>query len=126
MDGFNPPISDDDVLGDSADNYFEYNSDRRVTKEVVYGGSQTFLFDDTPSGNTSDYNPWAMKTVETLQDGSEMKVYTNFIGEVLLKELSSDGDRWIEYYQFDGAGHEILRAEPSAISNYINTLANLG
>ena len=55
MDSFNPPIPDDAVLGMVADNYFEYDNDRRVTKEVVYGGSQTFLFDYT-TGHTGPHH----------------------------------------------------------------------
>jgi len=108
-----------------ADNYFEYDGQRRVTKEIVFGGSQTFEFTYTPSSHADDYNHWAMKTVETLPDESQVTVYTNYIGQVILKELSSDGDHWMEYHQYDEDGHEVLMAEPSAILGYNDTAADL-
>jgi len=125
VDEFDPFTATDGELMLYADNYFEYDGQQRVTKEVVFGGSQTFEFAYTPSSHADDYNHWAMKTVETLPDDSQVTVYTNYIGEVILKELSSEDDHWMEYHQYDEDGHEILMAEPSAILGYSDTAADL-
>ena len=49
-------------------------------------------------------NHWKAKTVETRPDGSEHVVYTNYIGQIVIKELRSGSDRWIEYRRYDGEG----------------------
>ncbi len=68
-----------------ADNYFQYDSQQRVTQETVQGagdsqtggGLGTYTFSYTASSNTPGFNSWAMKTVVTNPDGSTDTVYTN-------------------------------------------------
>jgi YD repeat-containing protein len=75
-----------------ANNYFTYDSSQRVTEEIVQGlgcsscggGLGTFTFAYSTSTNSSGYNSWANKNVETLPDGNQNIVYTNFAGEVML------------------------------------------
>ncbi len=124
-DAFDPLTANNAQLALYADNYFEYGSNQRVSKEIVFGGSQAFLFSYTESGNSDDFNHWKMKTTETLPDGNQIVVYTNYIGQVMLKELISGSDSWIEYHQFDSDSHEILMAEPSAITSYSDSSADL-
>ncbi|MBI1248152.1 RHS repeat-associated core domain-containing protein [bacterium] len=124
-DVYNPLTADNAQLALYADNYFEYDSQQRAKKEIVYGGSQTFTFSYTQSSNSDDYNHWKMKTVETLPDENQVIVYTNYIGQVILKELKSGSDSWLEYHQFDDDGHKILMAEPSAINSYSEGSADL-
>ena len=71
-------------------------------------------------------NNWNAKTVETRPDGSEHIVYTNYIGQILIKELCSDSDRWIEYRRYDQEGRRIERANPSAATGYDDSQADLG
>ena len=125
VDANDPLTADNALLSLYADNYFEYASNQRVSKEIVFGGSQTFHFDYEESGNSDDFNHWKMKTTETLPDGNQIVVYTNYIGQVMLKELTSGSDSWIEYHQFDANSREILMAEPSAISSYSDSSADL-
>ncbi len=124
-DANDPLTADNALLSLYADNYFEYASNQRVSKEIVFGGSQTFHFDYEESGNSDDFNHWKMKTTEWLPDGNRIVVYTNYIGQVMLKDLISGSDSWIEYHQFDSDSHEILMAEPSAISSYSDSSADL-
>jgi RHS repeat-associated protein len=124
-DGYDPLSIADSVLAQYADQYLQYDSDHRVTLETLDGGSRTYTFAFTPSANSDDYNNWAMKTVETRPDGSQNVVYTNYIGQILLKELISGADSWINYYQFDSAAHRTLAANPSAVVGYDDTSANL-
>src|SRR5690606_16726278 len=56
--------------------------------------------------------------VESRSDGSEQIVYTNFIGQILVKELRFGTDRWIDYHKYDADFREILHASPSAVDTY--------
>ena len=60
-----------------------------------------------------------------LHDGSQNIVYTNYVGQILLKQFNDDSDGWIEYHKFDGDGHEIQAANPSAVLLYNDLFANL-
>jgi len=123
-------ISDEDAAP-YADNYFEYDSLQRATKEIAQGagcssctgGQGTFTLSYNESWHAAGYNSWAMKTVETLPDGNENIVYTNHLGQVMLEVLRDNSDPenvkdWATYYQFDDDGRVIFRAEPSAVSGY--------
>ncbi|WP_237722460.1 RHS repeat-associated core domain-containing protein [Singulisphaera acidiphila] len=125
-DGLDPLSIADTVLAQYADQYLQYDSNQRVTLESLDGGSRTYTFAFTSSGNTDDYNNWAMKTVETRPDGSQNVVYTNYIGQILLKKLTSGTDSWVNYFEFDSEAHQTLAANPSAIVAYNDSSPNLG
>ena len=77
-DGYAPASVADATLALYADNYFEYDSARRATKEKVAGGTQQYTFAYTTQSPTqSDYNQWRQRTVETRPDGSQNIVYTS-------------------------------------------------
>ena len=119
-----------------ADYYFQYDSSQRVTEEIAAGagasggsspGLGTFTYSYTTSSNTPGLNSWAVKTVETLPDGNSDTVYTNAAGEVMLFDhydaaTSQDFDTFDEY---DSLGHVILAAQPSAVSGYNDSYADL-
>ena len=120
-DGHDPLTVSDAIVADYADFYFEYNNttDRRVSLEAVDGGGQTYnlTYTDGPSGG--DFNSWERRAVENSPDGSQRIVYTNKIGQVMLRELN-DGvvdtaNRWIHYYLYDGSAHETFHCLPSSI-----------
>jgi RHS repeat-associated protein len=125
----------DGAVAPFADHYFEYDGSQRATKEIAQGagcstcsgGQGTFALSYTTSANADGYNSWKTKTVETLPDGNENIVYTNYVGQVMLKVFheTSTGNKWGNYYQFDAAGRLLLRAEPSAISGYNDSYADL-
>jgi len=117
-----------------ADNYFEYDSDQRATKEVAQAAScactaglGTFTLAYTTSTNTAGYNSWQTKTVETLPDGNETIVYTNYRGEMMLKVFhdTTSGDKWATFYKYDADGRLILTAQPSAVTGYDDSNADL-
>lgn len=120
-----PLTATDAQVASYADHYFEYDADNKVIKETVSGGSQTATFSFTESAHADGYNNWKRKTVETRSDGSQYLVYTNYIGQILIKELKSGSNRWIEYHKYDSAGHEIQHARPSAVTGYNDAQANL-
>ena len=43
----------------------------------------------TNNQSDDDYNQWRRKTVETRPDGSQNLVFTNHVGQVLLREFRS-------------------------------------
>jgi RHS repeat-associated protein len=129
-----PFTATDSQVSAYADYAFEYNAARYVTKETVQGtgcscgsGLGTFTFSYSSSAFPDGTNTWKVKAVETLPDGNENIVYTNYAGEVLLhvfKETSS-GNQWIVYFRHDSDGRLILQALPSAVSGYDETRPDL-
>lgn len=113
------------VLALYADNYFEYDSNRRVTKETVQGGSQTYLFEYDESDHPDGFNSWKYETIETRPDGSQNIVYTNYAGLTMLKVFKSGTQQWLEFAKHDENGRVILRARPSAITGYDRAYADL-
>ncbi|MCZ2344266.1 MAG: hypothetical protein LC104_21105 [Bacteroidales bacterium] len=131
----NPYTALDSEIADFADHYFEYDSDHRVVTEVAAGagcsacagGLGEYTYTYTTSTNDLGFNSWQTKTVETRPDGSVRTVYTNPVGQVLLsvEKLESSGPEWVTYYQYDDAGRLILMAEPSAVTGYNDSYADL-
>ena len=118
-----------------ADNYFEYDTSHRVSKEIAQGegcsscagGLGTFTYSYTSSGNAAGYNSWAMKTVEGLPDGNTETVYTNAYGEVMLS-VYTDATSGLtagtpSTSTTAGPGHP--PADPSAVTGYNDAYADL-
>lgn len=124
-DGHDPLTVSDATLLQYADFYFEYDNQRRVTKETIMSGSQTFQFAYEASGFSDDYNHWARKTTETLPDGNQNIVYLNYAGQTMLKVFQSGADQWIEFARYDDSGNVIMCAHPSAVSGYDDSYADL-
>ena len=106
--------------------YYTYDTDRRVSKEIVFGKSNESDYVNTISGNENDYNNWAKKSVETLPNNSNGSVkstntvYTNYLGQTLLTDLydAASQTHTLTYNRYDGEGRLILTAEPSAFVLY--------
>ncbi|HEY8503751.1 MAG TPA: hypothetical protein VIL46_04160, partial [Gemmataceae bacterium] len=126
-----PLTATDAQVADYADNYFEYDSSKRVTKEVAQGagcsacaggfGTFTYSYTDSgyqPQGTAIDFNSWQTVTVETLPDGNRNVVYTNPFGQVMLKVFVDDAtdQEWEEFYAYDADGRTLLMAGPEAVT----------
>jgi hypothetical protein len=129
-----------------ADFSFEYDSARRVSKEVVQGagcscsgsgGRSTFTYTYSTSPHGAGYNSWKHKTIEKqLNDtGStlyENIVYTNYYGQVMMTRFRNpDGTlEWRDYWRYEqeatkAKGSVALHALPSAVSGYDESKADL-
>jgi hypothetical protein len=119
-----------------ADSYFEYDSQQRVTKAVLAGdgttegggsGQGSYTYSYTASSNAAGFNSWAVKTVETLPDGSQNTVYTNTYAEPMLvvHKDPTTGQQWETYDKYDALGRVIFQAAPSAVTGYDDTKADL-
>ncbi len=118
-----------------ADHYFEYDAQQRVTKEIAQGlgcsscsgGLGTFTYAYTTSSNAAGMNSWATKCVETLPDGNVNTVYTNAYGEAMLRAYTDTTahQTWLWFNDYDGSGQVILQANPSAVTGYNDTYADL-
>ena len=130
-----PDTATDAQVTAYADANFEYNSNQWVTKAVIQGqgcpvctgglGEYTYAYSTSSFAN--GYNNWRTKTVETLPDGNQNIVFSNFAGEPMLlsfKEVST-GNEWITYNKYDDAGRVVLTANPSAVSGYDETKGDL-
>ncbi len=118
-DSIDPLTAPDWQVAQYADYYFEYDDRRRAVVEEVMGGSRRYAFERTRSGfdpRSGEYNQWVVKTVETLPDGNRNIVFTNRVGQVMLKVFESeDGTKqWCTYRRFDAKARTVLEAEPSA------------
>jgi hypothetical protein len=87
------------------------------------GGLGTYEFAYHTSGFADGHNSWRRKTVETLPDGNQNIVFTNFAGQVMLSVFKdvTTSDEWITYHRYDADGRLILTANPSAVSGYDET-----
>ncbi|HUY90331.1 MAG TPA: RHS repeat-associated core domain-containing protein [Pirellulales bacterium] len=122
--GLNPLTASDAQLAGYADLYLEYNADRRVTRETVDGGLYTYRFSYAANHNPTyvdGYNNWHTKTVETRPDGGINTVYTNYVGDVILKRLSQGANAWIEAVKFDSNANVLQYAYPSAVTGFDDT-----
>jgi RHS repeat-associated protein len=118
----NPLTATDDQVAQYADCYYEGDI-VSVSLESVEGGQRQTTFSYTGNGNPGnslDYNAWTAKTTETRADGSQVNVYTNFLGQVLLREHVTSNGSEIEYSQYDSSSRLVLRATPGAIASYVD------
>ncbi|MEM6504398.1 MAG: LamG-like jellyroll fold domain-containing protein, partial [Planctomycetota bacterium] len=139
-----PESATDGQVSGYADHYFEYDSTTRaVTKEVATncagcgGGSGTGsageAFTRTESAHADAYNNWKWKVVFTKANGNVETVYTNYLGQLMLKDLkeSASSDRnWVTYTKYGttggATGKAIEVASPAAVTGYDDTNADLG
>ncbi|MBN8628151.1 MAG: RHS repeat-associated core domain-containing protein, partial [Planctomycetes bacterium] len=122
-----PFAATDGQVAACADYFYQYDAEQRVVAETVAAGTRRFQFAYTTSTNPDGYNSWRQKTVETLPDGNQNIVFTNHIGQVMLSELRSGSDRWIEYRRYDEIlATVVLRASPAAVQGYNETEPDLG
>jgi len=123
--GFNPLTATDATIAQFADFYFEYDDERRVTREDVHSASQTYRFEYAESEFADGYNSWRRKTTETLPDGSQNVIYTNFAGQTMLSVFQSGDEQWCNFYRYDDSAHIILQANPSAVTGFDEAHADL-
>ena len=135
-DVFNAPAT---AIVSNANNYFQYDSDRRVTLETTAGvgassaqGQGTITYSYSTNPNTIDptnNNQWFFKTVQTNPDGTQQVVYANAQGQTLLSMVvdntdvgnpANNGKVWITAYQYSNTsgsqGRMIETISPSAIN----------
>ncbi|HUG92211.1 MAG TPA: hypothetical protein VML55_15325, partial [Planctomycetaceae bacterium] len=127
-DGLDPLTASEAQVALYADFYYEYDSSRRVTKEMIEGGSRTYLFAYAQSTFSDGYNRWKTKSTETLPDGSQNIVYSNFAGQPMLKvfQAAAPGTgEWIEFFKYSDDAQLVLHALPSAVSGYDENYADL-
>lgn len=108
-----------------ADNTFEYDSQQRVTRETVQGGTLSYQYAYTNSSHPEAPANWKTKTTETFPDGTQLLTYANSAGQTLLSVHHTAVGDWIEYAAYT-AGHRTLKASPSAVVSYDEMQADLG
>ena len=123
--GITPATATNTQIASYADNYFQYGSHKKVTQESVRGGSLVYQYTYTTSSFPKGDNNWKNKTVETLPDGSQNIVYTNYGGAVMLKVNVVGGtQKWYEFYRYNHS-KVVLKANSSAVTGYDDTKADL-
>lgn len=120
-----PDTANDSTVAQYADHYFEYGPKRRVTKETVAAGTQPTKMWYRTSTLPKGYNNWQRRTVEVRPDDSRVVVFTNYLGQVLLKSMKAHDQEWTTYQQFDDNGRLVLQATPAAVKSYSHTRSSL-
>jgi RHS repeat-associated protein len=106
-----------------ADNYFEYDSQRRVTREIVAGGSREYAFEyDRSYSVNHDPNQWFYKTTEKRPDGTDIVVYSNHLYQVLFKIWKNGGDEFYEAKWYDLHYRRVWLASSEAVDDYDEAL----
>jgi len=112
----------DSIALDFSKKYYEYDSDGRVVLEKVDQNSKTISLEYTEYPETNDANAVHRKTVETGAHGEQNIVFTNFKGDVLLKEhkppQGAGEESAIHYRIFNANRKQIYRYHPKAIKSY--------
>ena len=141
-DGLTPETASNTQVENYADHCFEYDSNRSVTKEVATdcagcgGGSGTGNSGETfvrsESSHADGYNSWKWKVVLTKANGNVVTSFTNYLGQVMIKELKENASstrKWITYTQYGQGSHDagktIKVASPAAVIGYSDASANL-
>jgi hypothetical protein len=130
-----PEDATDTFVATYASEVFEYDAVRRVTKHTQQGtgcsacagGLSVATFSYSTSTFADGYNSWRTKTVETRADGNTVTTFTNFAGQPVL-EVYEDTTANLEFATFskyDSVGRVVLRANPSAVSGYDESKADL-
>jgi YD repeat-containing protein len=134
--------SSDAAIAPYADLFMQYDGQHRVTERIVQGegcsscsgglGTYTYSYTDAPffsnpdeTGDPNRYNVWAHKLTETLPDGTVDTLYTDVQGQTIMSITNTAGQNWIDYYRYDGEGRQILHANPSAVTGFDETKADL-
>ncbi len=133
--GLKPEDATEEQIAAYADHFFEYDNEQRVVKERVNGGREEYLMgyfanptvEEARSGST-DVNQWTNQTVETLPDGNENRVYTNFAGQLLLKIFreTSTGRQWYTYVQYNDQFRVVLKANSAAVDSVVEPASGNG
>ncbi len=133
--GTDPITAPEAIVGVFADKYFEYDSLKRVTRQVIHGGevdgsgTQTYAYASPATATPDAYNNWSTKTTETLADGTQNIVYCNYATQVLVhitKEAVAPNRQWFHAYQYDAQGRVVWHAAPSAVTGCDESQPNLG
>jgi len=126
--GVNMATASDTAVAPYADKYFIYDAQQRVTQQTIQGsgidqtGTQNYSY-AIKSGYTSandGYNSWMTKTIETMPDGCQHVIYSNYAGQTMLSATieppASGGRQWVDAYQYDAMGRQVWHAAPSAMT----------
>ena len=122
-----PNSLSDTEVATYADNYFQYDSSRRVSEEIAQGagcscgggsgqGTLTQIHTtNTNSGYSNGFNTWKYKTVETYADGTTHTEYSNYAGQTMLSLVTDSSTQWATFYLYDSYGNLHWKAMPSAV-----------
>jgi len=137
-----PDTATDAQVAPYADTYLEYDKQGRVTKIIqAREGSTTgsgtgaladqgvYTYEYYTSANDDGVNKWKTRTTETLPDGNQKIVYANSNGQTMLDVFREDPGGtekdWITFFKYDDDGRIVLKANPSAVTGFDESKADL-
>jgi RHS repeat-associated protein len=113
--------------------YLEFDAVHRVARADVgaggcsacSGGIGSYTYSFATSSFPVGYNAWRTKRTETAPDGSVNVTYFNYVNEPMLYVHQEGGQSWETFWKYDTSGNLVLAADPSAVSGYDDTYADL-
>ena len=114
-------VSDTNALNYST-KYYEYDNSERVVLERVERNRKVISFTYTNYSDNTNVNKVHRKTVESGPYGNKSIIFTNYQGNVLLREdvppVSSNEPSSIQYFQYNEDGQRTHDYSPKTVLNY--------
>jgi RHS repeat-associated protein len=128
--GLNLATASNSAVAPFANNYYEYDTNNRVTRRDVQGvgcsscsggiGTFTYSYATNASPTPGNNQEWRTKTTETRPDGTQRIVYSNARMQPMLEVIrTTEGGvtkQYGTYTRYDDRGQAIWRASPEAIA----------
>jgi len=114
--GLSPLTATDAQVAGYARAYYEYGSDKRITRSVLRADSIDITYQRLDSSGAG--RNWSRRTIATRPDGATLTTYVNDANLPLFVILEKGGDQWVDYYEYDQNDHRTLHASPAAISSF--------
>lgn len=106
----------DAAVAQCATDFREWDSQKRMTKQVRWGGALTKTYARLASAGGAVN--WRRRTVVTQPDGSTVTRYFNSLNQVVLSVLQQGAESWPTYCEYDADNHKTLEAGPDAIASF--------
>ncbi|HEX7900564.1 MAG TPA: RHS repeat-associated core domain-containing protein [Planctomycetota bacterium] len=113
----NVDLASDTTVQTYANLKLTFDTNLRVTSEVVQGVGTVTLSSATDSAHANGVNNWTRKVVETLPNGDQNIVYTNSRAQVVMKVFKSGTLEWRTWYERDSKGRVTMEASPAAVAD---------
>ena len=116
-----PLLASEAKVAEYADEYREYGATGRVSRRLLAGGTLEYRYEYLDSSAADGYNQWRLKSTTYAPGGVTTIEYTNYVGQVLIRETTAGGDVSREYSQYDSNDNLIQQATSAAIASISHT-----
>ncbi len=122
-----PLAVSDEKLAEYAAEYFEYDGNGWVSKKKTRGGTveHNYTYLDY-TGLFPGCGHWQRKTTIAGPGNSQTIEYVDYVGNLILRQVTVDGETTREYWQYDGSGNLTQHANSAAITDVYHPTTSTG